>query len=49
MDPFQMAGDPKIACIGPITEQAAREAGFAVDLVAEQYTTEGLITGLQKV
>jgi len=47
MDPFQLAGNPNIACIGPITEQAARAAGFRVDLVAEQYTTEGLISALQ--
>ena len=35
--------DPLFACIGPITEQAAREEGL-VDLVtAKEYTTEGLI------
>lgn len=49
MDPFQLAGDPKIACIGPITEQAARELGFPVHRVAAQYTTEGLISALQNV
>lgn len=43
MDPFQLAGNPKIACIGPITERAAKEEGFHVDLVAEEYTTEGLV------
>lgn len=43
MDPFQLAGNPKIACIGPITERAAKEEGFHVDLVAEKYTTEGLV------
>ena len=48
MDPFQLTGNPKIACIGPITERAAREAGFNVDLVAEQYTTEGLVSALLK-
>jgi uroporphyrinogen III methyltransferase/synthase len=47
MDPFHIAGNPKIACIGPITEQAAREEGFTVDIVAEQFTTEGLIRALQ--
>lgn len=46
MDPLQLAGDPRIACIGPITEQAAQEEGFRVDLVAEQYTTEGLVNAL---
>lgn len=31
-----------VACIGPVTEQAAREAGFSVDLVASEFTTDGL-------
>jgi len=47
MDPFQLAGKPKIACIGPITEQAARDEGFVVSLVAENYTTDGLINALR--
>ncbi|MBU2611301.1 MAG: uroporphyrinogen-III synthase [Chloroflexi bacterium] len=43
LDPFHLPGNPKIACIGPITQKAAEEAGF-VDLVAaEVYTTEGLV------
>jgi uroporphyrinogen III methyltransferase/synthase len=46
MDPFQLAGKPKIACIGPITEQAALDEGFEVNAVAEEYTTDGLIDAL---
>ena len=46
MNPFHLTGNPKVACIGPITERAAREEGFKVDLVAEKYTTEGLIKAL---
>jgi len=46
LDPFKLANNPKIACIGPITEHAAREEGFEVDLVAEKYTTAGLINAL---
>jgi uroporphyrinogen-III synthase len=49
MDPLQLTGNPKVACIGPITENAAREEGFEVDLVAEKYTTEGLVSALQTV
>ena len=49
LDPFNLTGNPKVACIGPITERAAREDGFEVDLVAEKYTTEGLITALSNV
>ncbi len=47
LDPLQLPGQPRIACIGPITEKAARDAGFAVALVAKDYTTEGLIRALQ--
>jgi len=46
MDPLQLVGKPKIACIGPITERAARDAGFEVNVVAERYTTDGLINAL---
>jgi uroporphyrinogen III methyltransferase/synthase len=46
MDYSWLPGHPKIACIGPITERAAREQGFEVNVVAEQYTTDGLINAL---
>ena len=46
LDPFNLTGNPKVACIGPITERTAREEGFEVDLVAEKYTTEGFISAL---
>lgn len=36
----------KIACIGPITAQTARENGFKVHVVAEKYTIDGLIEAL---
>ena len=48
MDPLHLAGSPKVACIGPITEQAAREAGFEVTLVAETYTAQGLVEELRR-
>jgi uroporphyrinogen III methyltransferase/synthase len=35
-----------IACIGPVTARAAREAGLRVDVVAATYTTEGLVAAL---
>ncbi len=43
LDPFHLPGQPIIACIGPITQKAAQEAGFSTTLVAEEYTTEGLV------
>jgi len=35
-----------IACIGPITAQTAEELGLKVDLVAKEYTIEGLVKAL---
>jgi uroporphyrinogen-III synthase len=43
LNPFNLPGNPKIACIGPITQKAAAEAGFAETMVAEEYTAEGLV------
>ncbi|MGD1066278.1 MAG: uroporphyrinogen-III C-methyltransferase [Vulcanimicrobiaceae bacterium] len=35
-----------IACIGPITAQTAREAGIRVDVVADEFTVDGLLRAL---
>lgn len=43
LDPLNLPSNPLFACIGPITEQAAREAGFENVVVAEEYTTDGLV------
>jgi uroporphyrinogen III methyltransferase/synthase len=36
----------KVACIGPITAATARELGLQVDLVAGEYTIDGLVDAL---
>lgn len=36
-----------VACIGPITAEAAEAAGLHVDVVADVYTTEGLLDALE--
>jgi uroporphyrinogen III methyltransferase / synthase len=41
-----MAGEKTVACIGPITAGAAREAGLDVDVIADEYTVEGLVEAL---
>ena len=43
LDRLKLPNNPLIACIGPITEQAARAVGFQNIVVAKEYTTEGLI------
>jgi uroporphyrinogen III methyltransferase/synthase len=35
-----------VACIGPITAKAAEELGLRVDVVASEYTVEGLVRAL---
>lgn len=37
-----------IACIGPITAETAQKLGLAVDIVAEDYTVDGLVEALLK-
>ena len=35
-----------VACIGPVTAQTAQEAGFRVDVAAEEYTIDGLVQAI---
>lgn len=49
LDPLSLPNNPLFACIGPVTEQAAREAGFANLVVAKEYTTDGLIGAFGKL
>lgn len=37
-----------VACIGPITAQAARDAGLRVDVVAPEFTADGLLAALER-
>ena len=39
-------GRARIACIGPITAETARDIGWRVDVEAREYTTEGLVDAL---
>ena len=43
LNPLNLPNNPLFACIGPITEQAAREEGLSNLVVAKEYTSEGLI------
>ena len=46
LDPFQLPGKPRIACIGPKTAQVAQRLGFSVEILANTYTTEGLVQAI---
>jgi uroporphyrinogen-III synthase len=49
LDPLHLPGNPLFACIGPITEQAARQEGLPNIVVAREYTTEGIIEVIRKL
>jgi len=42
-----LAQERTVACIGPVTAEAALEAGLPADVVAERYTVDGLIESLE--
>jgi uroporphyrinogen III methyltransferase / synthase len=37
-----------VTCIGPVTAKTAEKAGLKVDVMAEEYTVDGLIAALEK-
>jgi uroporphyrinogen III methyltransferase/synthase len=39
---------PLVACIGPITAKTAEELGLRVDVVATEYTVEGLVRAIRE-
>lgn len=44
----RITADARIACIGPITAETARQMGLHVDLVAADYTVSGLMMALSE-
>ncbi len=47
-DPRAVLGGALVACIGPVSADAARAVGLEPDVVADPYTVEGLIVALEK-
>jgi uroporphyrinogen-III synthase len=45
-DPATALGGALVACIGPLTAEAARAAGLRVDIQASDYSGEGLVAAL---
>jgi uroporphyrinogen-III synthase len=37
-----------VACIGPVTAQTARDLGLRVDIIAQEYTTRGLVDAITR-
>jgi uroporphyrinogen-III synthase len=44
--PVRSIGNATIACIGPITAAAARDAGLTVAIMPKTYTTDGMVDAL---
>jgi len=49
LDPLNLPGSPVYACIGPVTKRAAEEAGLVTPLVANQYTSDGLVEAISSL
>jgi uroporphyrinogen-III synthase len=49
LDPRNLPNNPLFACIGPITERAAKEVDLPNLMVAKEYTTDGLVTALNQM
>jgi len=48
LDLHQLPGHPLVACIGPITAEAARALGCPATIIATEYTSDGLTEALQE-
>jgi hydroxymethylbilane synthase len=44
--PGPLSDRVRIACIGPITAQTAADLGLRVDIIAQEYTTRGLVDAI---
>jgi uroporphyrinogen III methyltransferase/synthase len=49
LDPQNLPGQPIYACIGPITAQSAEQEGLSPRVMADQYTTQGLLQAIQSL
>jgi uroporphyrinogen-III synthase len=41
-----LAPQTLVACIGPVTAETARALGLQVDIIAEEFTTGGLVDAI---
>jgi uroporphyrinogen-III synthase len=47
LDPYRLPGTPLVACIGPKTAHAARIAGLEPDIIASEFTVDGIVRAIQ--
>jgi len=47
-DDFTLPDNVRIACIGPVTERAAKKAGFRVDIMQGPYEILGLVSAMKE-
>jgi uroporphyrinogen-III synthase len=40
-------GSSRVVCIGPVTADAARQAGFEVAAVAQPHTLQGVVAAME--
>ncbi|WP_018248723.1 uroporphyrinogen-III C-methyltransferase [Orenia marismortui] len=43
----ELVSDVKVACIGPVTTQTAREYNLNIEIIAKEYTIEGLLAAIK--
>lgn len=48
-DAAELARERIVACIGPVTADAASAAGLPADVVAEEFTARGLVDALERI
>lgn len=48
LDPMHLTNNPRIFSIGPITSAAVEEEGFTNPIMADEYTSEGILAALEK-
>ena len=40
---------PRVVCIGPVTAEAAKRAGFTMDAIAEPHTVDGIVRAVENL
>lgn len=49
LDPLHLPGNPKVVCIGPITEAAAKKAGYTELISPPEFTTDAMLKLIEEL